>query len=153
MGVKIKLMRSLASITRATVFLGGLSFLSGCVTAQTRNASELEPTAAFLADVKAARDAADRAWLSCATPRLLDLDDGTSDPQTIAIGARAGCEPQFKGVAFAYIPSGVHISDFFPTIEKSLDEVSVKLVLELRAKRRHHQETAWDEADWRSGQL
>jgi len=75
--------------------------------------------------------------MTCVTPLLRELDDGTSDPRSIAIGARAGCPEQFKKVVFAYLPTGGSIAEMFPIMESSLDETSVKFVLEQRARRRH----------------
>jgi hypothetical protein len=110
--------------------------LTGCAATKT------EPVPAMpaipspsSAQAKAERDAADAAWLNCVAPLLRHLDDGTSDPRSIAIGARAGCPEQFRRVLFAYLPPGGSIAQLAPIMESALDDGSVKLVLEQRSRR------------------
>lgn len=102
--------------------------LAGCYT------SREEIAYPSIEEVKAKRDAATLAWLKCDTPLLIKLDDGRSDPQTIAMGARSGCPDQFKAMVFAYLPVEGNISDMFPIIERSLDERSVRVILDRRTR-------------------
>lgn len=112
--------------------------LTGCAATKTEPMPAIpSPSIAppSSAQVKAERDAADAAWLKCVAPLLQHLDDGTSDPRSIAIGARAGCPEQFRRVLFAYLPPGGSIAQLATIMESSLDGSSVKLVLEQRSRR------------------
>jgi hypothetical protein len=118
---------------------GGLGLvLAGCVATDAQVAPDPAMAASSIDDVKAARDVADRAWLKCVVPLLTHLDDGTSDPQSIAIGARAGCSEQFRRLVFAYLPLDGSVTQLMPIMETSVDRNSVKRVLEHRVSRRHH---------------